>query len=91
MGRERRTILYTGRVQGVGFRWSALRALEGLPVDGYVKNLRDGRVELVMEGEPEVLDAGQERVREAMAGYIDDEAATTFPATGEFQGMGVRR
>jgi acylphosphatase len=83
--------LYTGRVQGVGFRWSTLRALEGLSVDGYVQNLRDGRVELVMEGEPETLDSGQERIREAMAGYIDDEATTTSAPTGEFQGMGIRR
>lgn len=91
MGRERRTIFYTGRVQGVGFRWSTLRALDGLEIDGYVKNLPDGRVELVIEGEPATLDAGLERVRTAMAGNIDRESVATAAPTGEFQGMGIRR
>ncbi len=44
-------VLYTGHVQGVGFRRRAERLAEGYPVAGYVQNLADGRVELVAEGE----------------------------------------
>jgi acylphosphatase len=51
----RRRILYEGQVQGVGFRMTARRLSTGFPVAGYVKNLPDGRVELVAEGDPSSL------------------------------------
>ena len=49
--RKRIHVFYSGRVQGVGFRMSAEESAHGLGVVGWVKNLRDGRVELVGEGE----------------------------------------
>jgi len=53
---ERRRLLYRGQVQGVGFRYTAHRLSREFPVAGYVRNLRDGSVELVVEGEePHVL------------------------------------
>jgi len=88
---ERRTILYAGRVQGVGFRWTAMRALDGLPLTGYVRNLSDGRVELVMEGDPEQTASAAERVRSAMVGMIETEAATVSTPTGEFDALRIRR
>ena len=47
--------MYTGRVQGVGFRMTSRRLSSAFPVSGYVRNLEDGRVELVVEGEPDAL------------------------------------
>ena len=91
MGPERREILYSGMVQGVGFRWTTLRALEGFALTGYVRNLRDGRVELVIEGVPGVIDEGLGQIREALARYIEDESEATSPATGEFPDMTIRR
>jgi acylphosphatase len=88
---ERRTIHYAGRVQGVGFRWTALRALDGLALTGYVRNLRDGRVELVIEGEPEQTNFAAERVRTAMVGMIEAEDATVSAPTGEFGALRIRR
>jgi acylphosphatase len=88
---ERRRIIYAGNVQGVGFRWTALRALKDLPISGYVRNLTDGSVELVMEGSPADADVAAERIRAAMAGYIRTETQQASPATGEFDGFGVRR
>lgn len=41
---------FSGHVQGVGFRYSTLQVAKGFEVTGYVKNLSDGRVELVAEG-----------------------------------------
>jgi acylphosphatase len=45
----------SGTVQGVGFRYFAVRAAERLPVSGYTRNLPDGRVEVYAIGTPEQL------------------------------------
>ena len=45
------TVLYRGRVQGVGFRWNVRSVSEDFAVAGYVKNLPDGTVEMLAEGE----------------------------------------
>lgn len=91
MALERVTILYTGRVQGVGFRWTTTRALANLPVTGYVRNLPDGRVELVLEGATSDIAAAEDRVRTALGAHIATEERSPGPATGEFAGFGVRR
>ena len=45
-----RRIVFHGRVQGVGFRYTARSIAKRFPVEGYVKNLPDGTVELVAAG-----------------------------------------
>lgn len=47
---ERREVRYRGRVQGVGFRYTARSIAQSYAVTGYVKNVADGSVELVVEG-----------------------------------------
>jgi acylphosphatase len=91
VGSERRRTVYSGAVQGVGFRWTALRAIQGLPVTGFVRNLRDGTVELVLEGVPTTNDEALARIRAALAPYIRGEAVETGPATGEFRSFEIRR
>ena len=49
--------IFTGRVQGVGFRYSVRSIAKHHPVKGYVRNLADGTVQLVMQGEPSALNA----------------------------------
>lgn len=46
----RARLLISGRVQGVAFRWETLQAAQRCGVDGWVRNLSDGRVEAVLEG-----------------------------------------
>jgi len=50
-----RRLLISGMVQGVGFRYFAIRAAQQLDVVGTVRNLPDGRVEVVAEGEPSAM------------------------------------
>jgi acylphosphatase len=50
-------VLYAGRVQGVGFRYTVHAMARGFPVAGYVRNLPDGSVELVAEGEESAVAA----------------------------------
>lgn len=44
-------VIYSGKVQGVGFRWKVLQIAKKYAVSGYVQNLNNGKVELVVEGE----------------------------------------
>ncbi len=86
---ERRTILYAGRVQGVGFRWTTLHLLRGLELTGRVRNLTDGRVELVLEGAATDTRQGTERIRAAMRPNIDDESHSIDLPTGEFPDLRI--
>ena len=74
MAQQRRVVIFSGDVQGVGFRATALRAADGFEVTGYVRNLAGGRVEVLVEGEAQQIDAFLEAVREHMGMYISDEA-----------------
>ena len=51
MAIERRRVYFSGRVQGVGFRVTVCRLAKHFPVAGFVRNLYDGRVEMLLEGE----------------------------------------
>ncbi len=89
---ERRTIHFSGAVQGVGFRWRVNRIVEAEGgVSGYVRNLADGRVLLVVEGMPGTLAAILARIRSDMASHIHDESSVTSPATREFAGFRIER
>lgn len=57
MARKRAHVYVSGRVQGVFFRATTRDRAQETGVDGWVKNLDDGRVEAVFEGDPEAVDA----------------------------------
>lgn len=85
-------VFYSGRVQGVGFRYTAKTTAMGFEVTGVVRNLPDGRVELVVEGERAELEAFAEAVRDSgLSGFIRDEQVQWQPATGEFKGFEIVR
>ena len=87
---QRREVHYSGRVQGVGFRYTAYRIAQRFAVRGYVKNLPDGRVELVVEGPAEEVQAMLRAVRAEMGRHIRDVHETTCRVTGGFAGFDVR-
>ncbi len=83
MQREFRRVYYSGRVQGVGFRFTAQHVARGFDVAGYVRNLPDGRVELVAEGDPAEIDGFLAAVRDAMGHHIRDMIDRIRPALSE--------
>jgi acylphosphatase len=90
MDLQRRQVVFFGRVQGVGFRYTAVRAAGGYEVTGYVRNLHDGSVECVVEGEAAEIDAFLKAIREELGHYIRDVQQTVQPATGRFESFQIR-
>jgi acylphosphatase len=87
--RERLDAFVRGRVQGVGFRYFALREAGYLGLDGYVANERDGSVHVVAEGPVSVLDELLERLREGPpASIVERVIERREPARGI--GVGFR-
>ena len=92
MAATRYTVHFSGRVQGVGFRYTAERKASGYNIAGYVQNLSDGRVKLVAEGEPAELDRYVEELAERMGEFIKEKSIDKSEASGEFgqPGEGIR-
>jgi acylphosphatase len=86
---ERRRVFFSGQVQGVGFRLTAVRVARSFAVTGWVRNLADRRVELVAEGTAAELEAFLAALSQQMAGYVRSIDQRTEPATGEFPDFGI--
>ena len=90
MSKQRQEVHFRGRVQGVGFRWTVQRIAKHFDVAGYVRNLPDGRVQLVVEGMPDELSRFLLAIEAEMATYIADRSVSTAPAIDEFETFGIR-
>jgi acylphosphatase len=82
-------VIFFGRVQGVGFRATTRHIAQSFEVAGYVRNLPDGSVEVVAEGEREELDRFLDRLNDRMAEYIHSAEVRVSPATGGFQSFRI--
>ena len=82
-------IYYTGRVQGIGFRATAAEIALDYPVTGWVKNLDDGRVQLLVEGPEASVDAFVKAVRKRWEKSIDKEEVEKQKVSGKFKGFEV--
>ena len=81
---------YSGRVQGAGFRYRVKNLAAGFEVLGSVRNLADGRVELVAEGTKEELQEFQKIIRESELGsLIRNEETNWNEAKNEFKGFQI--
>ena len=87
---RRKACYFSGHVQGAGFRYTVKNVALRHDVRGYVKNLPDGRVELVMEGEDREMDHLLTEVCDRMTDYIRKVDTNLLPATGEFSQFYIR-
>ena len=88
--RQQREVFFRGRVQGVGFRYTARSLAMGFEVAGYVKNLSDGRVQLVAEGSPHEVARFLDAVKAELGRYIEDTQELRRPASGRFASFEIR-
>ncbi len=85
-----RRFLIHGLVQGVGFRYFTVRSAQRYDVVGAVRNLSDGRVEVVAEAEPKALSAFKAELEEGPAhAQVTRVEEIEIPPTGRFTSFGV--
>lgn len=72
-------IIFSGRVQGVGFRFTAQRIALRCELTGYVKNLPNGSVEMLAQGHPDDVSDCLRDIGETFSGYIRDTQITDQP------------
>jgi acylphosphatase len=85
-----RHVFYEGRVQGVGFRYSTRRIASGFDVTGWIRNLPDGRVELLAAGEPDEVSAFLEAIRDSeLAGFIHKDYVEETPPPASLRGFEI--
>jgi acylphosphatase len=85
-----RRFLINGIVQGVGFRYFAIRSAERHGVVGYTRNLPDGRVEVVAEGDLHAMEAFKDDLERGPAGArVTHVEETDLRPTGRFREFGV--
>lgn len=78
--KEQRHIIYRGQVQGVGFWMTTVRIAKGFHITGYVKNLADGSVELIAEGEREEIRSFIAELEERMEANIREKTENRIVA-----------
>ena len=89
--RKRAHVYYVGRVQGVGFRMTAEELAQTLGIVGWVKNLRDKRVELVAEAEEQALREYLDAIRTgAMKNFIQQVEVSWSDASDTFNDFEIR-
>lgn len=81
---------YSGRVQGVGFRYTVKKVAAGFELTGTIRNLTDGRVELIAEGLRGELEDFRTALRDAgLAGFIQAEHVEWSDVQNEFRGFEI--
>jgi len=89
--RKRAHIFYSGRVQGVGFRYAAQDIAMNLGITGWIKNLDDGRVEVVVEGTEEDIKKFLDNISKGALGrYIKEVVLSWEKPAREFNDFDIR-
>lgn len=84
-------VFYEGHVQGVGFRWSVRNIAKGFDVTGSVRNLRDGRVELLAAGDEEEVQAFLDAILQSeLRAHIKKHSESPLAEPPAFRGFEIR-
>ena len=78
-------VFYSGAVQGVGFRYTTQSLARRFDIAGWVKNLRDGRVELLAEGEQEQISQFLKAIADHFSHHIIEQKVESYPAQGQIK------
>ena len=81
---------FSGRVQGVGFRYTTYQVAKEYEVSGYVQNLADGRVLLEVEGEWDEVESFLDGLKERMDGMIRDVEVKRDHRARVYSGFSIR-
>lgn len=87
---QQREIYYLGDVQGIGFRYTARSVARQFAVAGFVRNLSDGRVQIVVEGTASEIRAFLKAIQAEMGRHISETQETVLPYSGQFRSFDVR-
>ena len=91
MAAKRIHAIVKGKVQGVFYREFTRREAEALGVTGFARNLKDGNVEIIAEGDERKLKEFEKKFRKGpLMAFITDVDMKEEPATGEFEGFDIR-
>lgn len=89
-GAIRYDVIFTGRVQGVGFRYTTCRVARDFAVTGWVRNEPDGSVRCVVQGAGDELDRFVAAVQAAMSGSVRETRIDRHAAGEPIEGFTVR-
>lgn len=84
------TVFFSGRVQGVGFRYTTLQIAREFEVAGFVRNLVDGRVQLEAEGRAGEIEAFVAAIEERMHGYVRRVERSSETREPQFSGFEIK-
>lgn len=82
-------VRFSGRVQGVGFRFTTQGVARGFEVTGYVRNLPSGAVEVVAQGDEADVRSFLQAIEQRMSGYIHDRLEQDQPVA-DYSGFTIR-
>ncbi len=85
MGQGAKHIIFTGQVQGVGFRFTALRIANRYGLTGLVRNSLDGTVEMIAQGLSEDIDDCIRDIKESFRGYVSETKIKEIPPNPQYK------
>lgn len=85
----RANIIFSGTVQGVGFRFTVQRYAVRLGIKGWVKNLPNGSVELLVDGSRQTIDELCRNVEDDFHGYIENKDIKTMLGEERFENFRI--
>lgn len=85
MDRTAKRIIFSGQVQGVGFRFTAHRIAGRHGLTGWVRNVRDGTVEMVAQGAAEDIDECIRDIEDSFRGYVTETKTDEIPPSPQYR------